>query len=166
MRRLQTFHEKLIPMLVDAIGARTYLELGTGNGETILKVSDSIRRIGVDSRVKLDLTFPSRFIDCTVSAFIYDHAADLGPFDACFIDADHAAASVAEDFNGIWPHISPEGLVFLHDGNPEMEADTVPGYCGNAWAAIKEITRRHEAVTLPFHPGLTIVRKREKWGPR
>jgi hypothetical protein len=58
-------------------------------------------------------------------------------------------------------------LVCFHDSNPELESDTAPGFCGDSWKFAKELTRdkRYECVTLPYHPGLTIVRKRSQWGP-
>ena len=57
------------------------------------------------------------------------------------------------------------GLYILHDTNPETEKDAKPGLCDNAWEAAFEISSVEEAVTLPYCPGLTIVRKRESWGP-
>ena len=66
----------------------------------------------------------------------------------------------------IMPHVSHEGLVCLHDTNPETVEDTQPGYCGDSWKFAKNLSvLGYEAVTLPYHPGLTIVRNRRRWGP-
>mgnify|MGYP001611453924 CR=1 FL=1 len=167
MRRYENAHERLVPLLVEVVGAQSYLEFGTGTGETILKVKCPVR-IGVDAKVDCLLPFPSQFLRMTTSDFIRYHTETYAPFDVVFIDADHEAESVLADFDGIWPPVSPEGLVLLHDGNPETVADTAPGYCNNAWEAVRALTGRgkFEMVTLPYHPGLTIVRKRERWGPR
>lgn len=162
MRRHQTFHEALIPLLIDGIGAKVYLELGVGGNATIKKVNCT--RIGVDKNAQqIDGV---AMYEMTTSEFIEKQAAFLAPFDVCFIDADHDPLSVLDDFNGIWPHISDDGLVLCHDVNPDTESDTDPGLCGNAWQAAKEICKNHEAVVLPYHPGLLIVRKRARWGPQ
>lgn len=161
MRRHQTFHETLIPLLIDGIGAKTYLELGVGGNATISRVNCT--RIGVDKNVRpLD---GAAMYDMTTAEFIKKHAALLAPFDVVFIDADHSSKELIHDFEGIWRHVAPEGLVLLHDTNPDTESDTDPGLCGDAWIAAQAISATYEAVTLPFHPGLTIVRKRERWGP-
>lgn len=163
MRRHQTFHETLIPLLVEGVGAQCYLELGVGNNETISKVKCLVR-VGVD-RIVRPLARVVLY-SMTTTEFIHKHAARHAPYDFVFIDADHSARAVERDFCGIWPHVSPEGLVLLHDTNPEAQADTAPGLCGDAWKAAKKITECYEATTLPYQPGLTIVRKRIRWGPK
>lgn len=169
MKRDQTAHERLIPMLVDIVGARVYLELGTYQGDTIKKVQCPVR-IGVDRDIALSLTFPDRFYKMSTQEFIQKCAAECPPFDVVYIDADHGPTAVLADFHGIYPFVADEGLILMHDGNPQTAADTAPGYCDEAWKAIREITEEdeheYEAVTLPYFPGLTIVRKRVQWGPR
>jgi predicted O-methyltransferase YrrM len=167
MKRYQTFHEVLIPLLVEGIGAESYLEFGTHRDETIGNVRCE-RRIGVDIAARfLEIGAGIRRFAMSTQEFIQDHAADLAPYDFVFIDADHSAEAVAKDFHGIWPYVSEDGLVCFHDSNPELESDTAPGFCGDSWKFAKELTRdkRYECVTLPYHPGLTIVRKRSQWGP-
>lgn len=165
MKRNQTFHETLIPLLVEGIGARSYLEFGTYKNETISRVRCE-RRIGVDT-APIENISDIEFYRTTTAEFIREHAARLAPFDFVFIDADHSADAVEADLWGIWPHIAPEGLVCLHDTNPETEADTIPGLCGDCWRLLPLLPSSGwgESVTLPYHPGLTIIRKRVKWGP-
>lgn len=164
MNRLQTFHETLIPMLVEAVGARSYLEFGSGRGETISKVRCE-KRYGVD-REGVEIAGCGIF-KMETEEFILKHAAQLAPFDFVFIDADHAVDAVRRDFSGIISHVAPEGLVLLHDTNPETTADTVSGLCADSWKfAFHLLGAGYESVTIPFHPGLTIVRNRVLWGPR
>lgn len=163
MKRNQTFHETLIPMLVEGIGAKSYLEFGTHQNQTIGKVRCE-KRYGVDRQV-ISLSGAEMF-HMTTEEFIKGHARECGPFDFVFIDADHRREAVEADFYGIIDHVTPEGLVCLHDTNPETEADTKDGLCSDAWTFPRTLsTYRHEAVTLPYHPGLTIVRNRKTWGP-
>ncbi len=167
MKRNQAFHEQLIPLLVEGVGAESYLEFGTYINETIKNVKCP-KRYGVDTKVASNNANNIWFFEMTTKMFIERHAAEHAPFDFVFIDSDHSAEAVEDDFNGIWPHVSDEGLVLLHDTNPESEADTVPTLCGDAWKfAFQQSYRPNfEAVTLPYHPGLTIIRKRISWGPK
>lgn len=163
MRRDQTAHETLIPWLVRLIGARSYLEFGVHAGETITKV-ECERRYGVD-------VDGGDFAGCTIfkmttQEFIDREAAGLAPFDFVFIDADHSCEQVERDFDGIWPHVSKDGIIALHDTNPETPADTAPGLCADSWRHSRRLHERGvESLTLPYHPGLTLVRKRLWWGP-
>jgi len=167
MNRLQSFHEVLIPLLVEAMGVTTYLELGTDQNQTIGKVRCP-RRIGVDKAAAL--CEGAIMFSMPIQAFIGEKAGSLAPFQFVFIDADHSAESVGQDFRGIWPFVEDEGLVVLHDTNPETESDTDPGLCGDAWKFAHDLWLRqhhdcYESLTLPYHPGLTLVRKRVSWGP-
>lgn len=162
MRRDQTLHERLIPLLVEGIGARSYLEFGTHKNETISKVNCPLR-YGVDISPYRNLG-DVFFFQMTTQEFIRDHAAKYAPFDFVFIDADHNHDAVRDDFWGIWSHLAVEGLIAFHDSNPATLVDTVPGLCGDSWRFAQELCG-HEAITLPYHPGLTIVRNRLQWGP-
>lgn len=163
MNRLQTFHETLIPMLVSACGAQSYLEFGTHTNETIGRVVCG-RRYGVD--INPIRCHGVTMFQMTTREFIRNHASLNAPYDFVLIDADHTADAVEDDYNGILPHVSPEGLICLHDTNPQTELDTQFGLCGNAWEFARDLhDRGAEALTLPYHPGLTIIRKRIQWGP-
>ncbi|MHC4094402.1 MAG: class I SAM-dependent methyltransferase, partial [Planctomycetota bacterium] len=109
----QTFHEKLIPMLVTGIGARSYLELGTYQNDTIVNVRCP-RKYGVDTKpIKIPGVMAFAML---TSEFLHEkdrygktRAERHAPYDVVFIDADHSADAVWRDFTGIWPHVSPEG---------------------------------------------------------
>ena len=161
-----TFHQLIIPRLVEVIGAESYLEFGVHWNETIGRV-ECPRKYGVDVRL-LKIEIPNtKLFEMTTEEFIRDEAARYAPYDFVFIDADHSAKAVRADFFGIMDHVSPEGLVCLHDTNPETVGDTAKGLCGDAWKFAEILWRDgYEAVTLPYHPGLTIVRNRQIWGPQ
>lgn len=163
MRRDQTAHERLIPLLVDIVGAARYLELGTHHNQTISKVKCE-RRYGVD--INAVLCEGAEMFSMTTQEFFDKHAAALAPFDFCFIDACHDAEAVRRDFGVVWGFMADEGLICLHDTNPQTVPDTAPGFCSDSWKfAMCLVGTGHEAVTLNYHPGLTIVRKRVRWEP-
>lgn len=164
VKRNQTFHETLIPALVEGIGANSYLEFGVHLNETIAKVKCPVR-YGVDTKVT-----PCegvRMFEMTTQEFIQKEAPTLAPFDVVFIDASHHPEHVMADFHGIGGYVREEGLILLHDVEPETWADTAPGLCDNAWIAAKRIHNLGaEMVVLPYVPGLAIIRKRITWGPK
>lgn len=162
MRRDQTFHETLIPLLVTGIGARSYLELGCGKNETISRVNCELR-YGVDI-APVETISEVRYFKMTTQEFIEKYAIGNAPYDCVFIDADHRIDAVWSDFRGIWPYVSPEGLIAVHDTNPETKADTIPELCGDSWKFARGLSG-YEAVTLNYHPGLSLVRKRVQWEP-
>jgi len=162
VRRNHKLHETLIPAIVKGIGAETYLEFGTYVNSTIEWVKCETR-VGVD--IKPVTCDGATMYQMTTKEFIDSHAYKHAPYDVVFIDADHNAKAVLADLLGIWHYVAAEGLVFLHDTNPEKPEDTSLGLCGDAWLAASKIAKNFESVTLPYHPGLTIIRKRGKWGP-
>lgn len=168
MTRDHTLHEQLIPFLVYRLGCQCYLELGVGQNETMRRVAaecvNGTRLIGVDRTEPRQREPGVEYFIMTTDEF-FRKVDGLRP-DFVFIDADHSAKQAERDFDNSWRIIRPEGLVCLHDTNPATEADTVPGLCGDVWRLARELWMcEKEAVTLPFHPGLTIVRKRCSWIP-
>lgn len=164
VRPNQTLHERLIPLLVKGMGARTYLEFGTDKNQTIGKVQCE-RRFGVD--IKPTALEGVHMFSMTTEEFIRAHVHIHAPYDFVFIDADHDAIMVEDDFKGVYPHVAENGLVCLHDTQPESVADTHPDKCGTAWIFAKNLKERgFECMTLPYYPGLTMVRKRMGWGPQ
>ena len=169
MKRAQTLHEGLIPALAAELGVTRYLELGIHQNETIGGVMEACPDayvVGVDRYEPAEWVLGVNYRIMSTVEYLAGPVATDGPFDMVFIDADHNSEAVLTDFHGVWPHVAPDGLVLLHDTNPETVADTSPGLCGDGWKAARQLTQSgHEAVTLPYHPGLTIVRKRVSWGP-
>lgn len=164
MRRDQTFHERLIPLLVEGLGVQSYLELGTHQNETISKVKCD-KRVGVD-RNAADCD-GCIMLKMTTEEFMSENAAKLAPYDFVFLDADHELTAVRADFIGIMPFVSPDGIVAFHDSNPETVADTASGLCADSWKFAWGLSIAGiECLTLPYHPGLTLVRKRHSWGPQ
>ena len=85
--------------------------------------------------------------------------------DMLFIDADHSKESVLDDFKAYFDLVTVDGIILLHDSYPANEQDALPGYCGDCYKAIEELSKNTEAyemMTIPVPPGLTLCRKRKK----
>lgn len=160
-----TFHEDLIAFLAARLKVQSYLELGVAQNETLQKV----RRVCTGRMFAVDVNKPAksvpmvRYFIKSTERFFSEDAAGYGPFDFVFIDADHRFESVKADFIAAWPHVTEHGLIALHNTWPKDKEATDPGFCGDSWRFV-EWLKAHgkESVTLPFHPGLTLVRKAEK----
>ena len=170
-------HEDLIAFLVKRLKVQNYLELGAGNGETLMKVTldaePTCRFTAVDRKAPAFHIPSVAFFVCETQDFLANSAPALAPFDFVLIDADHHYEAVSSDLVGVFPHVTEHGLILLHDTFPASEADTDQGLCGDAWKAADWssdllMSAQAEKVTIPFSPGLTIIRKRSQhlaWTP-
>ena len=160
-------HEDLIALLVKRLKVQNYLELGAGNGETLMKATagaePTCRFTAVDIRAPAFHIPSVAFYVMDTQAFLRDTAPAIGPFDFAFIDACHDKAAAWADLIGVLPHVTEHGLVILHDTFPGSEADTAPGLCGTVWMVAQDLKDDDlECMTIPFHPGMSLIRKRSK----
>lgn len=154
-------HAEIIVNLVKWVGAERYLELGVDGGGTARRVcfETKAKVFAVDKREVGKVPGVEYFIKTTKDFFAED-ARDIAPFDFVFIDADHNRDAVKADFEMCFPLVSEHGLIAMHDTFPATPEDATPPWCGDAWVFAAELKSREiECLTLPFHPGLTIVRK-------
>lgn len=156
----------LVSNLVSMIGMQkgrcNYLELGTAYNETlefVAKSSPSAKCYGVDPRA-IDPALPNVTVYNMLSKDYFDQfAAADGPFDVVFIDADHSYLAVLVDFARSLAHMADQSLILLDDTWPAAESETGDGYCSTAYKIVDWLKRAgYESVTIPAHPGLTIVR--------
>ena len=85
-----------------------------------------------------------------------------------FIDADHSEASVMKDFKNFLPFMADNGVILLHDDYPLNSTQSQPEYCGDGYKAIFELSKERddfELMTIPFAPGLSLCRVRQKQVP-
>lgn len=179
----QTGHEEFISCLCRLVGAMSYLELGVYKGDTLKRVAfdnPETSCVGVDRDFgTMSVPLNVNLHRCTTDVFFADIIGKRTvqtQFDVIFIDADHSAESVWKDLKNALRHVRDHGLILLHDTYPKDRAATEPGYCGTAWKVADDLTDVDpqmwdenqlyqlgiEAVTMPYHPGLTIIRKRSK----
>jgi len=142
-----------------------YLELGLYKGETITQVGAFAKQtIGVDIH-KPSNVFQFTFFQMSTDTFfskVKSGEIDLPALDMVFIDADHAYEQSLVDFHNTLGYVSDHGLIFLHDTYPRDESFTNPRYCGDSYKTAWYIRKEYsdcEIVTIPCHPGLSIIRK-------
>ena len=141
-------HSDFIEYIFSSFGFKSYLELGLYHGETILKVKKH-----ADVVVGVDM------VDNKIEGIEFNHMTteeffktNTKTFDVIFIDANHDFLSVRYD-----------GIIFLHDTDPEREELLQSGYCSDCYKITEYIARLEQLtqITLPIaEAGLTMVRRR------
>jgi predicted O-methyltransferase YrrM len=166
-------------LLVELIGARRALEIGTFTGYSSLCIAGAMpadgkliccdvseeytkvarnywRRAGLESKIELRIGPAVATLDALISA-------DVEPFDFAFIDADKT--NYSNYYDRAIQLVRPGGLIAIDNvlwggdvANPaENDEDT------KAIRAVNEMVRNDERVTLALAPigdGLTLARKR------
>nr|QBK93376.1 MAG: methyltransferase domain protein [Pithovirus LCPAC404] len=141
-----------------------YLELGVRNSPVIDKMKlIATETHGVDindcGKGKFDT-----FHQMTTDKYFEDSLFD-DKFDMIFVDACHNIENVIKDFNNAFCSIRSGGIILLHDTYPHSEAYINPRLCSTAYQVGPHIRDKYAKknlvtyVTLPFQPGLTVVRK-------
>ena len=159
----ETFdHISFIKNLCLWVKPENYLEIGVREGKCLQEVAEYCKVCHA-----VDLKFDRR--DFGSNILYYEMSSDdffaqnRMQFDFVFIDGDHSKEQVLKDFTNVESLVMEEGFVLLHDTSPCWEEFLEPGWCNNAWEAALEIKNNFnqdwEIVTLPFNPGLTIMKK-------
>lgn len=159
-------HGQFLTQMAYWIKPENYLELGIHTGGTLKSISQHCRAAtGVDVALSyVDQIMPShvKLVESTTDDFI----AGLDPstqYDMVFIDAWHSHEQSLKDFIGIHPFVIEEGFIFLHDTSPCNDELLKPEFCYDCYKTPLYIKTHFiddfELVTLPFNPGLTIVKK-------
>ena len=167
------WHENFIVHLAAVTRPKVYVELGLYQCELFNRmIPFADRLIGLDCSEKAG-TFMKKspkveFVCAMTDAYAKVLKKEGVTIDMLFIDADHSEEWVRKDFDNYFPLVADQGLIILHDGYPKNEEFTQPGYCGDGYKAILELTMQakgYEMMTLPVHPGVTLCRKRSKQLP-
>ncbi|MGC6516478.1 MAG: class I SAM-dependent methyltransferase [Candidatus Puniceispirillaceae bacterium] len=165
------FHVDMIVHLASVLRPKTYVELGTNRCETFNRVSQF-----AGTAYGADIWAESQSYMKNKSCFFHGSTSDFSDhlrakdvkIDLLFIDADHSAKSVKEDFENFFDMMTDDGVILMHDGYPKDASQLSPDICGDGYKAIKELSKERdyfELVTIPFPPGLSICRVRQKQVP-
>jgi hypothetical protein len=109
--------------LIDKYKLESYLEIGAGDGYNFYNVKAKTK-VGVEPNSN-----GKDFIKYTSDE--YFDMFENSKFDLIFIDGDHRAEQVIKDIENVVMHLTPKGIVVLHDCNPPTEQhaseDFIPG---------------------------------------
>jgi predicted O-methyltransferase YrrM len=162
----ETFdHVEFLASMARWIKPERYLELGVRDGRNFLKVAPYCHEaIGVDITPMSFEPAPNMTLkQMTTDAYFKSlKGADI-QFDMVFIDADHSHEQSLLDFRHVLPLVIDDGFIFFHDTYPCLPylfAKDKSDDCYKTALYIKQKLADHcEILTLPFNPGVTIVKK-------
>jgi hypothetical protein len=161
-------HCNFLEWLAHWIKPYVYVEYGVASGDIIEKMALHCKQVyGVDINAYTPRASNIEFVQCSTRDFklLLPDAIDMA-----FIDADHNSSVAFEDFEDIFPNIIPNGFICIHDTYPTIIEMTDSSICEDSWKVPEMIKQKYvnpldgsaavaELITLPFCPGLTIVRK-------
>lgn len=168
MRLTGLDHTNIVTALAIEARPDVYVELGVAEGYTINKVVDYVgKAIGVDSdnNSKLLLNKKIEFYNMTTDNF-FEAMKNSLKIDMLFIDANHDYDQALKDFINFSSIVNENGLIMMHDTFPIDERHIIKGRCSDSWRVAvyirKNFNKDFEIMTIPIHPGISIIRKANK----
>jgi Methyltransferase domain len=188
MNALRSLLRRPLPPRVAVVAAELrrferprYLEIGVHTGVLFTHVR-ARRKVGVDPAPAIpgwkwwlhpNTALRGSLVEATSDGYFagVDPAAE---FDVVFIDGEHSFEQSLRDVANALEHVSPEGVVLVHDVNPPTAASALPdpreaarlpggeSWCGDVWRTIVWLraTRRDLVVhTLDTDFGVGVVRR-------
>ena len=130
----------IVQAFIDHRRALTYLEIGVKKGKLFLEVRarrklavDPVLKISLKRKLKAMLKYPANwfneYYELTSDAFFErrsDHLRDLGRTDVVFIDGLHTYEQTWKDVANALEHLSPNGVILMHDCSPGSAAQATP----------------------------------------
>lgn len=151
----------VINQLIEENGYERYLEIGYGNGEGFKSINCK-EKLSVDPNGKADFTGTSD-----------DYFSQLPKdvkFDVILIDGLHHAEQVRKDINNASKHLNKDGVIVLHDVNPNSkETQEVPcktpiweGDCWRAFIGFRKAYPDVETKCYLDDHGIAVIFPKEK----
>lgn len=163
------WHEKFIDSITAVTRPKLALEIGIAEGRVTRILSRNCSEV---IAIDVDEAACSRVSNLSnVRASLGDSESILKQLaakqtlaDFVFIDGDHRIERVMNDFRLAISILSDDGLIFLHDTFPRGRefVSEKNEWCSNAYLAPERIRAEYPAVsviTIPVHPGLTLVQR-------
>ena len=157
-------HVGLLTFFAKWIKPKHYLELGIRTGTSFIPISKLCEKAtGIDVIAPTFPLLPNMEIRVETTDNYFANLNKNTVFDMVFIDADHRHKQSLTDFMNVKDLVMEDGFIFLHDTYPIDSSMMVPGGCEDCYRTalwIKQnLASQFEVVTLPFSPGVTIIKK-------
>ena len=163
------YRSKLIPLLINKINAKSYLEIGLGDGK-IFKGVDCAEKYGVDPQYgnfEYDKGTKCQIKPTHQMTSDEFFKQNKKTFDVIFIDGMHEAEYAERDINNSISCLNEGGYIICHDMNPlTKESQIVPRiqnyWQGDVWKAWVNIRQSNPNIcmrVIPVDCGLGIIQK-------
>jgi hypothetical protein len=136
------FYRKFLRQVHWNTRPRTYVEIGVYTGDSLSLAAPRTHVVGIDPAAKItrELSRRTTVYEETSDDFFAQHdlAALIGTVDLAFIDGLHLFEQALRDFTNLERHMSPNGVILVHDCYPpDQECATRtqrPGpWAGDVW---------------------------------
>ena len=136
----------IINNLIRVYGFRSFLEIGTAQGETFKSI-DVPEKVSVDPDMNTAATY-----HMTSDEYFKRHRAK---FDIIFIDGLHEAEQAYRDIQNALKHLNQGGAIVVHDVHPEDERMQQPYtnqhfWTGDVWKAFVKARREFPYQTFVY----------------
>lgn len=167
INKMTMHHSEFIGYIANIYKPNTYVELGLYHGETLKKVIPHARKLyGVDINQNNDIEHikdnNSNVILSYEKTDVFFEKFNEG-IDMAFIDADHCVKSALKDFENVFKLLNDNGIILMHDTDPEFDYLIDPGYCGDSYKIVDlfKNDNRLNIITLPVsEAGLSLITKK------
>ena len=164
------WHLDFLGTLLKTLKPTISIEVGVSKGEATVafsKFSEKVFAIDMDSSSQKYISHLRnvQFINLdSWNALDRLSESHTGRVDFCFIDGNHVADIVFGDFERAYVLMSEHGLILLHDTYPKSVeyVSAKNEWCGSAYLVPEMIKQKYpnlDLITIPSHPGITIVQK-------
>ncbi len=166
LRTIPIDHPQIIYLLAKAFNVSKYLEIGIRDSPVVVKMKNVANELhGVDIKICDSGKLYTKFHNMASDDFFENNINFNDYFDMIFIDANHDIDFVRRDFDNSFRCVRNHGLIVMHDTYPHSAVYLASHYCSDAYKIGSYIKSKYSSkglcsyITLPFHPGLSIVRK-------
>jgi predicted O-methyltransferase YrrM len=165
------WHLEFLGVLLKTLKPKLSIEVGVSKGEATAAFSEFSEKViaidmDTDSKKYISRLKNVHFMNLdSWSALEQLKNSHVSKVDFCFIDGNHVADVVFGDFERAYVLMSEQGLILLHDTYPKSEefVSSKNEWCGSAYLVPEMIRQKYpelDLITIPSHPGITIVQKR------
>lgn len=114
-------HTEILEILCRVLFLDTYLEIGVQEGDNFERMQ-CLYKVGLDPDPGVE-----KATHHITSKEFFNTLAPTDKFDLIFIDGDHRYQGVFDDIESSMQHVSPGGVIVVHDMLPTTEEHQIPG---------------------------------------
>jgi len=157
-------HVNFIKTLSMWLKPERYLEIGIYQNDCLNVVAPFCKEVYAVDIMLRNPNFPEnvKFFQKKSDDFFQELDKSIY-FDLAFIDGDHSHEQSLKDFLNIKDRIVEDGFILMHDSYPFDLGWTFPYLCGEVYKTVEYIKKYYyrdfEILTLPIHPGLSLIKK-------
>jgi len=165
----ELWHAAFIEHFAFLMKPKVYVELGIHKCHLfnrMIPYAEKLVGVDIDTNAYKFMKKTSNASFVCSSTLEYAKQLEFNPLtiDMLFIDADHAVEAVLEDFYAFFPYVASHGIILIHDTHPKNKEFMDPSFCNDSFKVVDKLSENNkniEFMTIPLHPGLTIIRKRK-----